>query len=94
MKKPAMFQAIVCKYLPMTAKRNPIIKATAQAGSMLVQYDSNLSLQQNCIDAAETYATKMQWTGNWFGGSLPDGSYAFFNSERLVKDDSAAFHIA
>jgi len=50
----------------------------SQAGSARIPYDYALDNAGNHAAAAREYALRMQWSGQWVGGCLPDGhSYAF-----------------
>ncbi|MFH7600605.1 hypothetical protein WDV06_36740 [Streptomyces racemochromogenes] len=73
-------QAIVTKYLGPTEKRNSVIKATAAAGSTLVNYNHALSLQENHRRAAAILSDKFGWNTGAYGtlvmGGLPNGSFA------------------
>lgn len=68
-----MLQAITTKYLGATTNRNARVKATAQAGSVTVEWDSNLGTDANHMAAAKALAEKMGWIGNWQGGGNENG---------------------
>jgi hypothetical protein len=81
-----MRQAIVTKYLGPTNHRGSRIKATAEAGSIVVPWNYALDPQENHRMAALTLASNMGWDGGasyrrltacWHGGALPGGGYAF-----------------
>ena len=66
-------QAIVTKYLPCTNYRQSRIKATAFAGSVVVNYDDALSAEENRNLAAQKLADKFQWKGTLHSAILPNG---------------------
>src|SRR5262250_1307976 len=70
-------QAITTKYLPATNTRGGRIKATAQAGSITIEWDHRLNLERNHAAAAKALARKLGWTGRWMGGGLPGSGFAF-----------------
>lgn len=84
-----MRQAIVTKYLGPTDSRDPRIKARAQAGSTVVDWDDALSIEANHAAAARALAVKFDWRGGFVGGAMPDGSgYCFVST----LTDGAAHH--
>lgn len=80
-------QAIVVKYLGPTNCRGSRYKATAQAGSITLDADLRLGIEENAKRAAEALRKKLGWTGEksrnygkeWACGCLPDGAYVFVN---------------
>jgi hypothetical protein len=75
-----MRQAIVTKYLGPTNHRGARVKATAQAGSVTVEWDHALSVDENHDRAADAFVAKFAWVG-WeaqlpklHAGALPDGT--------------------
>lgn len=76
-----MRQAIVTKYLGPTNYKCARIKAFADAGSVTVNWDYALNVEDNHWRAALTLAAKFNWgdTRNaWIGGGMPDNTpYAF-----------------
>lgn len=66
-------QAIVTKYLPCTNYRQSRIKATASAGSVVVNYDDALNPDENHNLAAQKLADKFQWKGIMHFATLPNG---------------------
>jgi hypothetical protein len=79
-----MRQAIVTKYLPVTNTKPSRVKASAEAGSVILSWDSALSTDQNHAKAANALAEQKGWAGHWRGGALPDHSGFCF-----VWDDAA-----
>lgn len=69
-----MYQAISTKYLGPTDKRWSRIRATAQAGSITIDYDQGLSSENNHAAAAKALAMKFGWDGTWFAGGLVNGN--------------------
>lgn len=73
-----MRQAIVTKYLPVTNTKPSRVKATAEAGSVILSWDNALNTDQNHAKAANALAEQKGWAGHWRGGALPDHSgYCF-----------------
>jgi hypothetical protein len=72
-------QAIVVKYLGPTNARGDRYKATAQAGSVTINYDRSLSPEENARVAAHVLANKYGWLkfADYVCGQLPDSSYVF-----------------
>jgi hypothetical protein len=86
-------QAIVTKFLPVTNSKPSRVKATAEAGSVILSWDHALNSDGNHAKAAATLANKFGWQGNWRGGAIPDHSgFAFVwdNDE----NNSVAFIVA
>lgn len=78
-------QAIVTKYYGPTNTRGSYIMAKAWAGKIKVSYDSEKSVYENHAEAAEAFATRYEWSGEWAGGAMPDGQgYVFVNTDRGV----------
>ena len=69
-----MGQAIVTKYLRPTDCRGSRVKATAQAGSVTVEWDDALDADENHGRAAAALARKFGWKGRLIGGGLPSGT--------------------
>lgn len=85
-----MRQAIVTKYFGPTNTRGSRIKATAQAGSVVVPWDHSLGIDENHDRAANALLKKLGWhetirTASLCGGQLPDGTYAFVIVDRGAK---------
>lgn len=84
-----MLQAITTKYLGPTNRRGARIKATCDAGSLTVSYDSDLEVADNHRQVATQLADSLGWldgrehggteyTYELAGGALPNGKgYAF-----------------
>ena len=69
-------QAIRTKYLGATNFRGSRFKATAQAGSVTVPYDSALNAEDNHCAAARALCEKLDWPYPLVSGCLPSGEYA------------------
>ena len=81
-------QAIVVKYLGPTNHHGSRYKATAQAGSVILEADQRLNEEENARAACDALLYKLEWhKGNglrgfrvkWVSGFLPDGSTVFVN---------------
>jgi len=68
-----MRQAITTKYIGPTDHRGSRVKATAQAGSIVVGWDDALDSDDNHTAAARALARKYGWSGLLVGGGAPDG---------------------
>lgn len=88
-------QAITTKYFGPTNVRGSRIKATAEAGSIIVQYDDRLNSSQNHCAAAKAFANKMGWNyGTWYMGGLHNGDRVFVCPDRNSMDDRDQFTLA
>lgn len=82
-------QAILVKYLGPTNFRGSRYKATAQAGSITLDADPRLGLEENAKRAADALRKKLGWTDaesraygkEWVHGYLPDGAHVFVNPD-------------
>jgi hypothetical protein len=88
MERTSPMQAIHTKYIGPTDKRSSRVKATAQAGSVILQWDSALNSDANHKAAARALANKYNWSGTYCGGGLPDGSMAW-----VCEDDRDSFEV-
>ncbi len=70
-------QAIVTRYHGPTNTRGSRISATACGGRVVVPYDYAGEVFDNHAAAAMALAAKLNWGGEWAGGVLPSGDYAF-----------------
>lgn len=70
-------QAIITKFLPCTNTKGSRIKATCQAGSIIIDYPHELSGMDCHAKAAYALLSKMQWDYKLVGGQLPSRDYAF-----------------
>lgn len=88
-----MYQAISTKYLGPTEKRWSRIRATAQAGSLTIEYDQGLSSENNHAAAAKALATKFGWYGTWFGGGLCNGNCFVSVPTAAENAEGMAFYV-
>jgi hypothetical protein len=76
-----MRQAITTRWHGPTNTLDTRVKATCQAGSITLVWDSNLGIQENHTLAATALLRKLGWTGTYHGGVLPSGDYAFVSPD-------------
>ncbi|RWP84718.1 MAG: hypothetical protein EOR11_19860 [Mesorhizobium sp.] len=76
-----IFQAITTKYYGPANVKGSRIKATAQAGTVWLEYDDGLSSEQNHNAAAKALADRYGWSGGWIGGGLSTGGNCYVNVE-------------
>lgn len=84
-----MRQAITTKYLPVTNRKPSRVKATAEAGTITLEWDHAYNTDGNHIRAAKALAEKFKWKGLYFGGALPrsnNASYAFVMACNIDAD--------
>jgi hypothetical protein len=74
-------QAIQTKYHGPTNTRGSRLTAKCDAGRVVVSYNHSMNGQQNHRAAAIALAAKLDWDGDWQGGQLPDGSYAWTRAD-------------
>ncbi len=72
-----MRQAIVTKFLGPTNHRGSRVKATADAGSVTVEWSHTIDAEANHKTAALALASRYGWPPNMIGGGLPGGGYVF-----------------
>lgn len=84
-----MRQAITTKFLGPTNSRGSRVKATAEAGSITVEWDYARGIEGNHARAAHALATKLDWKGGWFGGGLTGNGYVFVNPDDSINADFA-----
>lgn len=84
-----MRQAIVTKYLGPTNFRGSRIKASAYAGSIIVDYDCALNSERNHLEAAKKLANKYGWSGKWLAGGMPDETgNVYVNADAVFETDA------
>lgn len=72
-------QAIVTRYLPQTSTRPRRIVAEANAGKIVVRWDSSLHNDDDQHRAAmQALVDKKGWRGEWIMGAMPDGVSGVF----------------
>lgn len=79
-------EAIQTRYLAPTNTRGARIKAWAQTGSITIPYPHELSGQAVHRAAALDLADKYGWKGQYLGGQLPNGDYAFVADHTLSRE--------
>lgn len=67
----SMRQAIVTRFLGPTDYRGARVKASADAGSVTLSWDDSLDVADNHRAAALALVAKLEWSGEWIGGSMP-----------------------
>ncbi len=72
-----MYQAITTKFFGPGNVRGSRVKATAQAGSVTLEWDHALNSDQNHVAAAQALARKLDWSGTWHGGAHASNGYCF-----------------
>lgn len=77
----AIYQAIQTKFLGPTNHRGARVKATADAGSITIEWDHRLGIAENHRAAAVALADRFNWGGEWIGGGLPGSGYAFVRKD-------------
>lgn len=70
-------QAIQTKYHGPTDARGSRVSARCEAGRITVPWDHALNSCQNHESACLALLQKLQWSGTYVGGCLPDGSYVW-----------------
>lgn len=78
-----MRQAIETRFLGPTNHRGARVKARAEAGSAVIRWDSNLSVDANHRRAAAALTDKLgwDWGDQWVGGGSADGrGFVFVDS--------------
>lgn len=72
-------QAITTKYLPPTQTKPGRVKATAEAGSVIVSWQDEIDIAPNHMLAALALSEKFGWIGPQYGrliqGELPGGGF-------------------
>ena len=82
-----MFQAIVTSYIAATNFRGTRIKAIAGGRTLVLPYDSAISVDKNHKYCAELLQLELDWFapkyGELIGGVIPNGDYVWVmaNSE-------------
>lgn len=85
-------QAITTKYLGPTNHRGSRVKATCEAGSVIVGWDHALDSQGNHDAACRAMALKMGWHGHWLGGGLPSTAGNAYVCVRRIVDGGMAVY--
>ena len=85
-------QAIVTKFLPITAKLPSRVKATCDGGSLVLSWADSLDVPQNHARVAQALARKLEWPGEYRCGGMPKAGSAFAYVFVCVK--GSAFTVA
>jgi len=68
------YQAITVKYLGATDYKPSRLKAISASGISITRaYDGDYSIDNDMANIAHELATKLEWFGEWRGGTLEDG---------------------
>lgn len=78
-------QAITTKYLGATNFRGSRIKATAESGSITVDYPHEFSGVNAHAVAALALMVKLGWTGDLIGGGTKDGYVFVFAADSVFR---------
>lgn len=84
-------QAIQTYYLAPTNHRDGRIVAKCGAGKVTLNWIGNLGIDENHLRAAKAMAIKLNWDGDWVGGTLPDGSMVWVNSHKVSPQFSVEY---
>ena len=85
-------QAIITKFLPHVGVRGSRIKATALAGSVIIDYPHDVKMGEDAHrKAAEALCDKMGWKDKemLICGSLPKGQFVFVHGRDFWLDQRA-----
>lgn len=75
-------QAIQVKYLPVTNHRGARLKAFVGADSVIINRNYEVDIDVDEAKAAEMLAHKLQWTGEFIRGALPNGNIVFVIAQK------------
>ena len=81
-------QAIETKYIGPTNLRGSRVKATAQAGSIIMHWDDALGVDENHTKAALALCAKYDWKGKLCAGALSNGRgnvFVFVDNNEVVE---------
>lgn len=73
----AIRQAIQVRHFGPTNHKGSRLKASCAAGHVIVDWDHELTDDQNFARAAMELALKLKWNVSLIGGMLKDGDYVF-----------------
>jgi len=75
-------KAVMTRFIPASNVRGARIKASAEGvKSLTISYPHEMNAEQGHRLAAEKLATRQGWKGDFCGGMLPGGDWAFTFSE-------------
>lgn len=92
-KKLMALQAIVTSYHGATAKRGARVIARAAAGTMTMEWNHSLDLEDNHAAVARGLAERFGWSGVYHMGGLHDGRFAFVCIAGNDRQSTRAFHV-
>lgn len=77
-KQNAWYQAIHTKYFPPTNHKGSYVRASYAGGNIKVSWDYSLGIPENhAAAAARKLQDKLNWSGVYIGGRLPDQTMAW-----------------
>jgi hypothetical protein len=79
---PPKRQAIVTRFLPATGLKNNRVKASSDAGTITLDWNSEIDSESNHRAACEALIKKLQWEGTYAGG-WHNGDCVFVPSRAL-----------
>lgn len=65
-----MYQAITTRFLGPTDTKDSRVKAFAEAGSVILNWDHALNSDENHCRAAMALAAKFKWKGSYYSGGI------------------------
>lgn len=74
-------QAILTRYHGPTNCRGPRVIARCDAGSITLEWNDALNIDENHSRAAAKLADKFGWHGEWIHGTIFDGRHVFTLNE-------------
>jgi hypothetical protein len=78
-------QTIKTNFLPITNTKGARVKATAEAGSITIDWDDSLLPEENHSEAAIALCHKFKWTGELVSGCYKDNYYFNFTHSTTYK---------
>ena len=72
-----MCQAIIVKYIGPTNTRETRLRASYAGGSIIVDWNYDVSYERNYANAARVLAIRLKWCGRYAHGTIPDGRHVF-----------------
>jgi hypothetical protein len=88
-----MYQAILTKFIGPSDRRGSRVKATAEAGSVTIDWNHALNPERNHAAAARALALKYGWRAKYHGGGMPQGAPYAYAFVAVDKDDLPTFEI-
>src|SRR5690606_7372150 len=78
-----MAKHIICKFLPATNNKNDRVKATAYGQSIVINWASNLDVEDNYIMAKNALCKKLGWESDSWIYSATNTGGIFIEAKRL-----------